>query len=276
MQTLGGPFHDTTVAMSNPGLTSSADLAARLAALNEEVAAEFEARKSAETQALEAPTPALARPHRSAAMWITMVPSVGLLVVLPIAVLIGGAVWLYRVQAMPTWLALICAGAVAGAVLTLYGARLSKKLTGKARVRFIGTKLALPTVAFYCAYALLFLSTVNAKTDEVREYYRTVHPLLRVALSTAILASRDIVVTDARREPADYARMGLPTLDNSLHFVQETGYVHAVDLRTVRRAEWKNLLMIGYFRVLGFKTLRHVGTADHLHVSLAPPGDLRR
>ena len=122
----------------------------------------------------------------------------------------------------------------------------------------------------------LFLSTVNAKTDDVREYYRTVHPLLRVALSTAIFASRDMVVTDTRREPADYERMGLPTLDNSLHFVQKTGYVHAVDLRTVGRAEWKNLLMVGYFRVLGFRTLRHVGTADHLHVSLAPPGDMRR
>jgi hypothetical protein len=117
---------------------------------------------------------------------------------------------------------------------------------------------------------------VNAKTDEVREYYRNVHPLLRVALSTAILADRDIVVTDTQREPADYARMGLPTLDNSLHFVQQSGYVHAVDLRTAGRAEWKNTLMVGYFRLMGFRTLRHVGTADHLHVSLAPPGDLRR
>ncbi len=266
--------------MSDPGSPSSAELEAKLAALNKEVTAEFKARKSAERQALGAPTPTrtpvVAQPGRSAAMWFTMVVSIGLLVVLPFAALIGGAVWLYRVQDMPTWLALIFAGAVAGAVLTLYGARLSKKLTGKARVRFIGTKLALPTVVFYSAYSLLFLSAVNAKTDDVREYYRTVHPLLRVALSTAILASRDMVVTDTRREPADYARMGLPTLDNSLHFVQETGYVHAVDLRTVGRAEWKNLLMIGYFRVLGFKTLRHVGTADHLHVSLAPPGDLRR
>jgi hypothetical protein len=160
--------------------------------------------------------------------------------------------------------------------LTLYGARISKKLTGKARVRFIGTKLALPAVIFYCGYALLFLSAVNSKTDDVREYYRNVHPLLRVALSTAILADRDIVVTDTQRQPADYARMGLQTLDNSLHFVQESGYVHAVDLRTVGRAEWKNTLMVGYFRLMGFRTLRHVGTADHLHVSLAPPGDLRR
>ena len=37
-----------------------------------------------------------------------------MLVVLPFAVLIGGAVWLYRVHAMPTWIALICSGAVFG------------------------------------------------------------------------------------------------------------------------------------------------------------------
>ena len=263
--------------MSESGPTSSVELKAKLAALNEEVTAEFAARKSsADKQALATPALAVPRPRRSAAMWMTMAAGTGLLVILPFAVLIGGAVWLYRVQAMPTWIALTCSGAVTGAVLTLYGAWLSKTWTGKARVRFIGTKLALPTVVFYCAYALLFLSAVNAKTADVREYHRTVHPLLRVALSTAILASRDIVVTDTRREPADYERMGLPTLDNSLHFVQETGYVHAVDLRTVGRAEWKNRLMVGYFRVLGFKTLRHVGTADHLHVSLAPPQDLRR
>ena len=133
-----------------------------------------------------------------------------------------------------------------------------------------------PVTVFYCGYALLFLSSVNAKTDDVRDYYRAIHPLLRIALSTAILMDRDIVVTDAQREPSDYAQMGLPTLDNSLHFLQRDGFVHAVDLRTIGRSEMRNAIVIGYFRLMGLKTLRHVGTADHLHVSLAPPGDLRR
>jgi len=93
-----------------------------------------------------------------------------------------------------------------------------------------------------------------------------------VALSTAVLFDRDIVVTDTRRELDDYARMGLPPLDNSLHFPQQSGYVHAVDLRTIGRSRWRNLTTSVYFRVLGFRTLRHVGSADHLHVSLAPPG----
>ncbi len=126
---------------------------------------------------------------------------------------------------------------------------------------------------FYCGYTLLYLSSVNTKTEDVRRYYTTVHPLLRVALSTAVLFDRDIVVTDTRREADDYTRMGLPTLDNSLHFPQPSGYVHAVDLRTIGRAPWRNLTMVAYFRLLGFRTLRHVGSADHLHVSLAPPGD---
>jgi hypothetical protein len=258
----------------------SSEQEAKLAVLNREVTAEFEVRRRRELaqrrDAVSEERAARTGRGRVATKWLLWGASIALLLVLPFVVLIGGAVWLYRVHAVPIWFALACSGCVTGGLLTVYGARLSKKLTGKARLRFVGTRLALPAVAFYCLYTLLFLSAVNAKTEEVREYYRTVHPLLRVALSTAILADRDIVVTDARREPADYARMGLPTLDNSLHFVQESGYVHAVDLRTVGRAEWKNALMVAYFRLMGFKTLRHVGTADHLHVSLAPPGDMRR
>ena len=43
----------------------------------------------------------------------------------------------------------------------------------------------------------------------------------------------------------------------------------------VGRAPWRNLTMVAYFRPLGFRTLRHVGRADHLHVSLAPSGASR-
>jgi hypothetical protein len=250
----------------------SADVSAKLDALNAEVTREMAARrKSAETvRPVPAPT------HRRKTAWLTMALVVTSFVVLPFVVLIGGAVWMYRVHAVPTWVALGFAGLLTAAILALYGGAISQKLTGEARVRFIFTRLALPVIVFYCAYTLLFLSRVNAKTEAVREYYTSVHPLLRVALSTAVLVDREIVVTDTRREAADYARMGLPTLDNSLHFRQQSGYVHAVDLRTVGRAGWRNFAMVSYFRLLGFKTLRHVGTADHLHVSLAPPGDLRR
>ncbi len=260
---------------TRPDPLSSAVARDRLAALEAEVQAELRTRRQVAVAAVAKPRPK-ARRSRGAVGWLLIPVRLAVLIVLPFVTLVGGAVWLYRVHAVPTWFALSCSGVATTVLLTIYGARLSKKLTGKARLRLVGTKLALPVIVFYCAYALLFLSSVNAKTADVRNYYRTIHPLLRVALSTAILVDRDIVVTDALREPVDYSRMGLPTLDNSLHFVQQDGFVHAVDLRTIGRTEWRNTLMIGYFRLMGLKTLRHVGTADHLHVSLAPPGDLRR
>ena len=250
----------------------SAEISAKLDALNAEVTREMAVRRKSREEKLPIPTPA----YRSKTAWLAMALMVASFVVLPFVVLIGGAVWMYRVQAVPTWVALGFAGLLTAAILALYGGAISQRLTGRARLRFIFTRLALPVIAFYCAYTLLFLSRVNAKTEAVREYYTSVHPLLRLALSTAVLVDREIVVTDTKREAADYARMGLPTLDNSLHFPQQSGYVHAVDLRTIGRAGWKNFALVSYFRLLGFKTLRHVGTADHLHVSLAPPGDKRR
>ncbi len=43
-----------------------------------------------------------------------------------------------------------------------------------------------------------------------------------------------------------------------------------MDLRTNDRQEWRNQILELYFNLMGFNTLRHVGTADHLHVSLSP------
>jgi hypothetical protein len=130
--------------------------------------------------------------------------------------------------------------------------------------------VALPLVLFYCGYALLHLASVNAKSEEVRSYYTSLHPLLRISVSTFTLLDGDLVITDLARTPEDYVTMGLPVYEASLHFRQEDGYVHAMDLRTLDRAAWRNWLMQGYFLLMGMRTLRHVGTADHLHVSLPP------
>jgi hypothetical protein len=109
------------------------------------------------------------------------------------------------------------------------------------------------------------------KNEDLRSEYRSLHPLLRVATSTFILVDGDLVITDMERQAADYERMRLPVYERSLHFVQEDGYAHAVDLRTIGRSEWRNFTMQVCFRAMGFRTLRHVGTADHLHVSLPLP-----
>jgi len=86
------------------------------------------------------------------------------------------------------------------------------------------------------------------------------------------LLDGDLVVTDTRRTPVDYERMGLPTADWSMHYTQADGYAHAMDLRTIGRSGVRNWLTGLYFKALGFRVLRHVGTADHLHITLPLPG----
>src|SRR2546422_919283 len=68
--------------------------------------------------------------------------------------------------------------------------------------------------------------------------------------------------------PEDYKTMGLPPNDGSLHLVQRDGYAHAADLRTGGRGFLSNRLLQLYLWGLGFSTLRHTGTSDHLHVEL--------
>ncbi|MDH5199075.1 MAG: hypothetical protein OEY20_17670, partial [Gemmatimonadota bacterium] len=189
-------------------------------------------------------------------------------IVLPVVVLLRGATFLYLRLGWPTWGAIAGAGGGALGLLTVYAALLSKRLTGKSRVRFVATWIAAPLVIAYCAHALLFLSRVNAKTEDVRGYYRSLHPTLRLAASTFMILDDRLVVTDIARTPGDYTAMGLPVYDSSLHYRHADGYVHAVDLRTIGRGAVRNWLTEQYFRALGFRTLRHVGTADHLHVSL--------
>lgn len=192
------------------------------------------------------------------------------IVILPFFVLVRTGTWLYQSRGVPTWLAFLGAALLTLGVLTWYGAWISRSWTGKRRIRFVATRIALPVVVAYCGYTLLYLAKENAKTDAVREYYTSLHPLFRLALGTLLLADRDLVVTDVRRTPADYRRMGLPVKEASLHYRQEGGYVHAVDLRTIGRPAWRTGLLTAYFRIMGFRTLRHGGTADHLHVSLPP------
>jgi hypothetical protein len=128
---------------------------------------------------------------------------------------------------------------------------------------------ALPVVFTWCVYAAFYLSRVNVKSDNVRAYYSSVDPILRIALSTIVLLDPDLVVTDMGRVPADYRRMRLPINHRTKHYRQSDGWVHAVDLRTRGRGEIRNRLVQLYFWSMGFSTLRHVGTADHLHVELA-------
>ncbi len=125
-------------------------------------------------------------------------------------------------------------------------------------------------VAGFAAYTLLYISVDNVKSGDIRSTYQSLHPLLRLSGGTLFMLDASSVVTDTGRTAEDYARMGLPVNESSLHFEQADGYVHALDLRTVGRAEWRNWTTQTWFKLLGFRTLRHSGTADHLHISLPP------
>jgi multisubunit Na+/H+ antiporter MnhB subunit len=189
------------------------------------------------------------------------------IVALPFIAYVRTSVFFYE-RGAPTW------GAIAGgvcltlALVALFASRLTARFRGRARARQVARWIAVPIAAAWCLSALFYLARVNAKSDQVHGYFLSVHPILRVALTTVVLVDPDLVITDAARVRADYRRMGLPVNDRTMHYVQRDGWVHAVDLRTQGRSEITNLAVQFYFWGMGFSTLRHVGTADHLHVQL--------
>lgn len=210
--------------------------------------------------------------RRPPSVWLVAIvrlaAKVLLVVALPFLVMVKVAVLLYTRDAMPTALALAGGTLCTAAVVTGYGAWVWHRLTKRVRLALVARRFALPFALAYSVYALVYFSSAHAKSDRVRAYYGSLHPLLRVALSTLILIDRDMVVTDLTRRPQDYALMRLPQNDGSLHYVQSDGYAHAADLRTAGRSWVKNRLVQLYFWSMGFGTLRHTGTADHLHVEL--------
>jgi len=189
------------------------------------------------------------------------------IIALPFVVYVRASVFFYD-HGAPVWVAILGAAALTMALVLMYAAGLARQLRGRARVRTLLRWIAVPIVATWCLSSLFFLARVNAKSEEVRGYFLSVHPILRVALSTVILVDPGLVITDMARKPSDYGRMGLPVNGRSKHYEQPDGWVHAVDLRTKSNGEIRNWAVQFYFEVMGFSTLRHVGTADHLHVQM--------
>ena len=194
-----------------------------------------------------------------------------LLAVLPFALLIRGGVFAYREWGLGTWPALLLAALATALLLGGYAWFLTRRFGASRGVRKVVVRAAMGIGIAYVGYALVFIASENVKSDEVQAEYARVHPLLRIAASALILVDPASVITDAGRTEEDYFLMGLPPNEASLHFGQETGYVHALDLRTNGRPEWRNKVVELVFWGLGFHSLRHVGTADHLHLSLRLP-----
>lgn len=128
--------------------------------------------------------------------------------------------------------------------------------------------VALLLVALYSGHGLFYISGDNLKNSALKSEMKKVHPILRLSVSTLIHIDKGLIITDADRQPEDYRKMGLKTKSGSLHYKQSSGYAHAIDIRVKGRNEIRNFLVRSYFKLMGFNTLRHGGTGDHIHVSL--------
>jgi hypothetical protein len=189
-----------------------------------------------------------------------------LVLTLPFVALLRGSTALYTGTQWHVWLCILTAGLGATLLLT-GGSWLIVRRLGW-RLSAFWTRSLMLIVAGFTVYTLLYISVDNVKTGDIRATYQSLHPLLRLSGGTLFMLDGSSVVTDTGRTRDDYARMGLPVNESSLHFGQEDGYVHAFDLRTQGRAEWRNRATQLWFSSLGLRTIRHVGTADHLHISL--------
>ena len=196
------------------------------------------------------------------------------LIAFPFFVLIRGSTFLYGQYSTSAWGALLGGILASTLIILLYIVYLQGCLTGQVGdLRSVRRRywLAFSLVSVYCLPGLFYLSAGHAKQEEVRQEFRTLHPVLRLGISTLVVLDKQLILTDANRHPDDYRKMGLKTKSHSLHYRQSTGYSHAVDIRTRGHSALRNWMVEAYFRLMGFNTLRHIGTADHLHVSIHSP-----
>jgi len=192
------------------------------------------------------------------------------LLIVPFAVLLRGSTYAYQEMAWGSWASLLLGLLAAVLVVSLYLFFIGRKVGIKKSIFKYSLMASGLLVGVFVIYSMLFVSASNLKSSSLENTYTDLHPLLRISVSTMILVDKESIITDIGRRPSDYDKMGLPRLENSLHFPQENGFVHAIDFRTNGRSGIRNKMVEWYFKVLGFRTLRHVGTADHLHISLRP------
>ena len=191
-----------------------------------------------------------------------------LLALAPFFILVRVGVLAYQGWGLGAWGALAVGVLAIWIVLAAYSWAMGRWLGAGPTARRFLDRGAIAVGTAFVLYGLIWVGASHAKSEAVRAEYRELHPVLRVATGLVFLADPGRVMTDAARTPEDYRLMGLPVNEASVHFVQDDGFVHAVDFRTRGRPEWGNKGVELGFWLLGFHALRHRGTADHLHVSL--------
>ncbi|MFN7115981.1 MAG: hypothetical protein ACK4TA_04235 [Saprospiraceae bacterium] len=194
------------------------------------------------------------------------------LAALPFILLIRVAVWLHEQYHVFAWMSVFFAALFTAALLFLYVMYVHHYFVPQTFTRKLLQRnyaITLVLVLMYCANGVWSVSAINVKETAVKQEFRTLHPIIRLSISTLILLEKDLILTDAERKPEDYHNLGLASKNQSLHYIQSTGYAHAVDIRTKGHGWLRNKLIQSYFQLMGFNTLMHTGTAEHLHVSLS-------
>jgi len=194
-------------------------------------------------------------------------------IIIPVIAFIRGSVIATQYFQLPPSVSLIAGTGVAVLSSSILGYWFSKKLKKGRETSKVIRKLVLLGLAGYIAFGFIYLNQTHMKSSGLEEHYQRLHPVLRVGVVCATVFDRRLLITDITREPVDYAKMNIDINSNSLHYPQPgTGFVHAVDLRTIQKAEVMNVITEWYFILAGFSTKRHADNAtnDHLHIQLNP------
>lgn len=194
-----------------------------------------------------------------------------LILILPFIALMRGAIFVHMNYNPGPFLAVLGGAISAFVVLMVYITILNyfftDRIGGVSAFKW-RAMLSMFLIMGYCAFCLFYMSDKNVKNSSLSKELRTVHPIVRITMGTWSILDRDLIITDANRQPEDYRKMGLPVNSKSLHYRQKDGYAYALDLRTQGHSELKIFILSSYCKLMGLNILRHTGTADHLHVSL--------
>ena len=61
---------------------------------------------------------------------------------------------------------------------------------------------------YVVVHGIFYIGGSNLKTENLRSELRKVHPILRLSASTLIHLDKELMITDAKRVPEDYKKMG--------------------------------------------------------------------
>lgn len=191
------------------------------------------------------------------------------LISMPFILLIRGAIYFHEVYFLAPTICIIAGLCLTTFLIAIYLLFFYGRVTGTVGSFRLKLWMAFLVVGVYSMHGLFFLSTKNVKHSKIQKDFRSIHPILRLSISTIIRFDPTLIITDSNRIPEDYRKMGMKSKKHSLHYKQSSGYVHAIDIRTNNRSFVRNYLIRGYFWMMGFNTLLHGGTGEHLHVSLS-------